>query len=296
MAKIKEQKKTKKSSKPNTSLSAKPTIGIIGGCGVLATVDIEKEIIQAAQRLMFPIVDQDYPNMLVYQYTQFHDRNDAICFNGRSPYKQYLKCANALVSIGVQVLLFACNTAHIHIGALKKKIKTPIIDMIQEAVKDTMTRFPGVSKIGLLSTDATIKAKLYQKAFAPYKVSIITPSAFIRKQVMRAIYLIKAGITNEGYQNGSHLKKTEKTLLINNHPHKKILLQKDIPKPCELINNAVLHLSNKGCAHIILGCTELPLVIKNMKANNNKITLINPNKIIAEAVIEFCMVDQKSEK
>lgn len=240
--------------KPNTLLNTKTTIGIIGGCGVLATIDIEKEIVQAAQRLMFPLVDQDYPNMLVYQYTQFHDRNDAICFNGNSPYKQYVKCANVLESMGAQVLLFACNTAHIYMVPLKKKIKTPIIDMIQEVAKDTVDKFPDISKIGLLSTDATNKEDLYQKVFAPYDISIITPNTSIRKQVMQAIYLIKAGVNNKAYLNNSNLYKTSQ---INRHPHKKILVQKDIRDPCELISNAVQYLSNKGCTHIILGPVDI---------------------------------------
>lgn len=264
----------------------KPIIGVIGGCGVLATLDIEKEIIQAAQRLMSPLVDQDYPNMLIYQYTQFHDRNDAICFNGCSPHKQYLECANALISIGARVLLFACNTAHIHIEFLKRKIQIPIVDIIQETVKSIVREFPNVKKIGLLSTDATVKEKLYHEALAPHKVSVVTPNASIRRQVMQAIYLLKAGVINEAGLNEIQ-DNCNRLSHVKNHPHKKIVIQKNTPNPCELISKAIQFLINKGCTHVILGCTELPLVLESIKMYNNKIMLINPNRIAAEAIIEF---------
>lgn len=278
-----------------------PTIGIIGGCGVMATIDIENEIVKAAQRLMFPLTDQDYPNLLVYQYTQFHDRNDAICFNCNSPNKQYIDCANKLASIGAEVLIFACNTAHVYIELLQKKIKIPVINMIQEVVEFATNKFPELSnkaKIGLLSTVATKQKKIYQKAFASKKISIITPDTKIMKQVMQAIYLIKIGIHsrsyleqtfNKIYSNSYWLKKT---LQFKDHPYKKILIPKNFVDPSVLIYNAIQHLSAKGCTHIVLGCTELPLVIKNRQLNcgkKQKIILINPNKIIAEAVVNFCI-------
>lgn len=256
----------------------RPIIGIIGGCGPIATIDIEKEILQSTQRIARPLLDQDYPSLIIYQYTQFHDRNDAECFKGKSPYRQYLNCANKLISIGANILLFACNTAHIYIKSLKKKIKVPIINMIDEVAKHSKTNYPNIIKIGLLSTEATDKAKLYQNAFKEHNISIITPNNTIKKQVMQAIYLIKSGINNQKTKNINNNSE------ISNHPHKKILLNQKLPNPKDLINNAIKHLKEKGCNYIILGCTELPLIINEIK--NNKVILINPNKIVAEAVVK----------
>src|SRR3990170_6610466 len=272
MGKIKKLIGAKKINK--LPLSIMPTIGLVGGCGVLAGVDIEKEIISAAQRLMFPVLDQDYLNILSYQYTQFHDRNDAVCFDGCSPYGQYMKCLKALESIGVQVFVLACNTAHAYIPDLEKGVKVPIIDMVQEVGKDTVSKFPAISKVGLLSTEATFKGKLYQNVFASHGVTVVVPSAFIRKQVMHAIYLIKSGVK-------SRLSVSKKSSSINKHPYKRVLAQNnELSSPVDLINNAVQYLSDKGCSHIILGCTELPLVIRKEKitVNKKRLNIINPNK------------------
>jgi aspartate racemase len=268
----------------------KPTIGIIGGCGPLATLDIEHKILKATQKLLHPLVDQDYFNLLVFNRTQFHDRSDAISSGHTSSLlNEYLDCAKSIESVGVDVLLIACQTAHVYLQELQNNIKVPIIDIVQEVSHYTSNISAHIQKVGLLSTEITQKEKLYQKTLTPYGVDVITVPSHIQKKLMEAIYIIKAGINlldnieliNEHY----HVNKTTRQTELENHPYKSVLLKTTLPNPVIIIKEAITYLANQGCKHVILGCTELPLVLPHINLEELDVVLIDPNTIVAESAV-----------
>ena len=76
-------------------MSDKPLIGIIGGAGPIASLDIENKIYKYAQQILKPTSDKCYPNLLIYQYTQFSEtQNDMRA-------KQYIGCAAVLAKAKV---------------------------------------------------------------------------------------------------------------------------------------------------------------------------------------------------
>lgn len=268
----------------------KSTIGIIGGCGPFATIDIENKILDATKRLMTPLLDQHYFNMLVFNYTQFSDRNDAISVNDISLGNQFLNCAKLLESVGINLLLIACQTAHVYLPQIKSAINIPILDIIDETVSSIVKSFPGISKVGLLSTEATQKKQLYQNALAPYDIEVENVSAEMQKKIMEAIYIIKTGINfikeNDILKNIQYCAKNEeKYPEIKNHPLRRILLEKNLPNPLTTIQEAICYLKSNSCQHIILGCTELPLILPYLKDEQLDVELIDPNTIVAESAV-----------
>ena len=109
------------------------------------------------------------------------------------------------------------------------------------------------SKIGLLSTEATIKTGIYSHYFNR-KFSLVSPSTTLQKRsVNKSIKLVKMG----------KIKEAERAI-----------------KP------AVNYLIQKKCKKIILGCTELPIAIfayKSFKKAKLSKTFLDPNLILAEA-------------
>ena len=273
----------------------KPTIGIIGGCGPLATVDIEHKILKATQRLFHPLVDQDYFNLIVYNRTQFYDRNDAITFGQGNLFDEYLHCTNALISLGVNIILIACQTAHVYLPKLQNHTKIPIIDIVQETSQYTSKISPHISKVGILSTEATQREKLYHESLAPYGIEVVPTPPHIQNKLMEAIYIIKTGvnlvdkpsvIVNEHYSTINEEKYSD----LKSHPYRKILLQKTIPNPIVIIKEAIDYLADKGCKHVILGCTELPLVLPYINVKELDVILIDPNTVVAESAV--CLAHQ----
>ncbi|MBN8523114.1 MAG: aspartate/glutamate racemase family protein [Rickettsiales bacterium] len=268
----------------------KPTIGIIGGCGPLATLDIESKILEATKKLINPIIDQDYFNLLVFNYTQFSDRNDTIIFTQKSLLDQYLFCVKSLVKIGVDILLIACQTAHVYLPELKKNTNILIVDIVEETIRYINAISPSIVRVGLLSTEATQKCKLYQDKLISYDIEVVTIPASIQKAIMQAIYIIKTGIslidgemqlTNHCYNKIDK----ERFCSLKKHPYKKILTKKSVPNPIITIIEAINYLARNGCTYVILGCTELPLILPYINTQKLNAKLIDPNNIVAESIV-----------
>lgn len=269
----------------------KPTIGIIGGAGPLATIDIEQKILSSTQKITSTLTDQDYFNLVVFNYCGTYDRSDFVFFGKPDPLTQYIKYIASISSLGVDLILLACNTAHMHLSLLQEKTEIPIISIIEETLDYVQTNFLECSKIGLISTKATQEKKLYHNLFSRSDIDIIDINPSTQDSIMEAIYLIKAGvelthedlfIINTRLSSKSSL---EQTRILKSHPYKKILLQQKLPNPKFIVQEAIEELKRKGCRHIIFGCTELPLVIPYLKKDPN-IHFIDPNTIIAEAIVE----------
>jgi len=268
----------------------KPTIGIIGGSGPLATLDIEKKILYATQKLASPLIDQDYFNLVVFNYSETYDRSDSVFFGRPDPLTQYVKYITSISALSVDLILLACNTAHMHLPILREKTEIPIISIIEKTAEYLRTTFPDCYKVGLISTKATLEKKLYHNLLARYGIETVTLEEPTQNLVMEAIYLIKAGTDLHRQElrleNLNHISRInlDQINILKNHPHKCILLEENVPNPSLVIREAIKELKNKGCDQIIFGCTELPLVLPYLEKDTD-LQFIDPNTIIAEAIV-----------
>ena len=103
------------------------TIGIIGGMGPMATVDLMQKIIQATDAHE----DQEHIHILVDNNTDIPDRTAAILGQGPSPLPELLKSAERLTTQGADFLIMGCNTAHYFLPLMLPELKIPVISMIE---------------------------------------------------------------------------------------------------------------------------------------------------------------------
>ena len=146
-----------------------------------------------------------------------------------------------------------CNTAHYWYDDLRKKVKIPILSMPKEVYLDTEKNCKKNSKIGILSTEATLSTKVYNKYFDK-NFNLVSPSKSLQKNsVNKSIKLVKMG----------KIKEAEKA-----------------------IRTAVNSLIRMKCSKIILGCTELPIAIfafKSFQKIKKSKTFLDPNLILAHS-------------
>ncbi|MBY0463175.1 MAG: aspartate/glutamate racemase family protein [Alphaproteobacteria bacterium] len=276
----------------------KPTIGIVGGSGPLATLDIEKKILSTNQRLTKPLIDQDYFNLLVFNYSETYDRNDSVAFNRMSPLGQYISYVTAISNLNADLILLACNTAHMYLPILREKTNIPIINIMEITANYIKNKFPECSQLGLISTKVTQEKKLYHNVLIQHGIEAINIETSTQDTIMEAIYLIKAGVelscTESCLENIHYTSNVEieRVRIIKNHPYKRVLLQEKVSNPTFAIESAIQELIKKGCRHIIFGCTELPLTIPYLKKDPD-IHFIDPNAIVAEAIIETLISIEK---
>jgi aspartate racemase len=178
-------------SKPMTMAQTTPRlIGILGGMGPAATIDLQQKILAATSAQC----DQDHAPTLVWNVPQMPDRLAAIRGEGPSPLPQLIHAARILEQAGANVIAMPCNTAHYWADDLAAALTIPLLH-IADAVLDDLPE--STRRIALLSTPATVQAGFYQRRFDSRGIETLLPSATEAGQLMAAIGAVKAGRMDE---------------------------------------------------------------------------------------------------
>lgn len=204
----------------------KKTLGIVGGVGPLATMFIGEMIVRRTKAAK----DQDHVNSIITNNTGIPDRTAFIMGESQeNPVPVMIQDMKKLVSIGAEIIIIPCNTAHTFYDELQQGSTVPLIHMIRETMKRAARE--GAEKVGILATTGTVTSKVYQHAAHECGLVPVVPEQEIQEKVMSIIYdNIKAG------------KNADK----------------------DIWREVVDYMENQGCDRIILGCTELSIVKKEM--------------------------------
>jgi aspartate racemase len=224
----------------------KKTLGIIGGVGPLATMYIGEMLV----RLTDAETDQEHINMVITNNTTIPDRTAFILGNSTDdPVPYIISDANRLRVADAEVLIMPCNTAHSFYDQIQKESDLPIINMIEETA--ARAKQINAKRVGILATSGTISSGVYQDACEKYGLTPVLPEPTIQSLVMSLIYDdVKAG-------------------------------EPANPEKWNAISSAM---KEAGCDVLILGCTELSIVRKELKLDG----CIDSLLVLAEAAIKAC--------
>ncbi len=222
-------------------------VGILGGMGPESTAELFLRVIKAT-----PVrSEQEHLRIIIDSNPGIPDRTLAILNRGESPLEELIKTALNLERAGAEILAVPCNTAHYYLDDLRKNVQVPVMDMILETANYISEQFPEMKRLGLLATTGAVKAQLYQRKLKPRKV--LLPNRQSQEELMEVIYGktgIKLGFTQGPTQ--------EKALHI------------------------AQSLTARGAEAIIVGCTELSLVLSEQEISA---PLIDPLQILAMAIV-----------
>lgn len=223
-------------------------VGIIGGMGPKATVDLYNKIVDYTEANL----DQNHLHVIIDGNAKIPDRTSYILGKGKSPLEELVKTGERLKKIGVDILIMPCNTAHYFYDELYKKLNMPFINMIEEVGKYIVNKY-GKIKVGLLATLGTYEGKVYEKYCDKLGLDIVTPSKDGRKKVSDAVYIVKSG-------------------------------QRNFTK--EFAMDMLYGFLEKNVDVVILGCTELPLIFQPLENDLNDFKFISSTDILAKETIK----------
>lgn len=165
-----------------------------------------------------------------------------------------IEAAHRLEVGGAEVILLCTNTMHRVADQIQEQIHTPflhIVDPTAEAIHKQ-----NLKKVGLLGTRFVMEKDFYKKRFEEkYLIEILVPAEEERESVHNIIF-------------------QELCLGILNPISKQIYL------------NIIQNLIEKGAEGIILGCTEIGLLIQNEDCN---VPLFDTAKLHAISAVEFAL-------
>lgn len=109
----------------------KKSIGIIGGMGPIATVDLFQKII----RLTKARSDHEHIHIYVDCNPSIPDRTAALLQSGESPVPMIRESAQKLIAMGADILLLPCNTSHAFYNEITEGLTVPLINMVEETAR-----------------------------------------------------------------------------------------------------------------------------------------------------------------
>ncbi|MFC8127446.1 aspartate/glutamate racemase family protein [Streptomyces sp. NPDC057302] len=203
----------------------RPLLGILGGMGPMATAHFYRRLIERTPAHR----DQEHLPVVIWADPTVPDRTQALLGRGPSPLSAMLTGVSWLTQGRATCVAIPCNTAHAYLDALRAHTDVPILDMVSAALEACRTFQPSLKRIGILATEGTRIARLYEAAGERLDLQIVhVPPATQTRYVDRAIADVKGG--------------------------------GDMARARDDIAAAVGELREAGAELAIAACTEIPLV------------------------------------
>lgn len=231
---------------------SEPLIGVLGGMGPAATLDLLQKILAEtpAQR------DQDHVPVVTWNVPQIPDRQRAFAGTGESPLPAMLKGIAALNAAGAQRIVIPCNTAHYWFDALQAASAASIIHIADATVALLQGKGAGAGMrtAGILATRATLDAGLYQRRLALHGIDCIESSTGEMDTLFTpGCYAVKRGEFAAG---------------------------------ATLLEQAAQRLVARGAQRLVLACTEVPLAFERIGSALLPIS-IDSNRALALACVRY---------
>lgn len=234
-------------------------IGVVGGVGPAATIDFLTKLLRHTPATC----DQEHLPFVVEQNPQIPDRTAFLLGRGADPTLSLYATCQKLQAGDADLIAIPCNTAHAFIDKLQPRLQVPIENMMTATVEHICAALPAVRRVGLLATTGTLSSGVYQRALAAAGLEQIAPRSDGQAWVMNAIYGplgVKAG-----YTSGQCV---------------------------EDVSAAIKQLGTLGAEAVILGCTELPVILPQrqfMLTSGVRVELIDPTDILAARCVARAM-------
>ncbi len=232
-------------------------VGILAGMGPAAGADFARLFVQAcAQYLQASgrtVNDQAFPEHWLAQ-VPVPDRSSALASQGygaHQPVEPMLQALGRLAALGSRSVAIACNTAHAWHAVLQERFpQVELLHVAREVARHLQAG--GVREVVLMATAGTYRIGLYEEALVQAGMVCHLPLPEERDAIMRGIY--------EGVKAN----------------------RMDLAEQC-LCTVACALARRHGGAPLVMGCTEIPLVLET-SAHTRSLQLVDPTRILAAAL------------
>lgn len=230
------------------------TIGIIGGLGPQTTGDFFLKIIELSRKQN----KIQNPSILIFNLPIPKKVEQDLAVNGQNMNNMLpflMDGVKKLETARVDFMVIPCNTVHVFIDKLRKSTTIPILSIIEETTKVVTKN--NLKKVGLLASKQSIKSQLF-KPISSQQIEIILPNSVDQGKIAKII----------GNLLSNKIKENDKNTLVK----------------------IIKKMKNQCAQAVILGCTDLPLLIKQ---KDSPLPLINTLDILAQAATNKALKGKK---
>ena len=227
------------------------TIGLIGGMSWESSLEYYRIINEEVKRKLGGL-----HSAKILMYSVDFEEIEKVQHQGKwdEATKIMIEAAQRLEKGGVDFVVICSNTMHKMSGEVQKNIGIPLLhigDATAEKIKEA-----SLKKVGLLGTRFTMEEDFYKgRLIGRYGLEVVIPDEKGRQIVHDIIY---------------------KELCLG------VIKPSSKDQFCEIIQNLI----RDGAEGIILGCTEIPLLIRQ---EDVKVPLFDTTRIHAESAVEYAL-------
>lgn len=224
------------------------TIGLVGGTGWVSTMEYYRQINQLMNQKKGGL---QAARILIYSLN--YGEIDALNQKGDklSVMLTMKHAALKLEAAGADCLLLGANTAHQYAEDIQLALRVPLIHIGEETANSIVSA--GLKKVGLLGTCYTMEMDFYKEKLTEQGIETLIPG--------------------EEDRNFIHQRISEE-----------LLQNQFLPETKSRFLQIIQQLQADGAEGIVLGCTEIPLLIK---PEDCELPLFNTTQIHAQAAVDF---------
>ena len=227
------------------------TIGLIGGMSWESSIEYYKLINKKVKELL-----GGFHSCRSLMYSV--DFDEIVKLQHENRWKELdvimADAAKRLEDAGADIIVLCTNTMHLCSKAIKDKISIPFLHIAEAAGDEIVSQ--KIKKVGLLGTKFTMEKDFYKEVLnEKFGIEVIIPNEQEREQVHKIIYgeLVQGKILEESR---------------------------------EIFKTIINNLNKNGAEGVILGCTEIPLLIS---ASDVNIPVFDTTKLHAKKAVELLL-------
>lgn len=222
-------------------------VGLIGGISWVSTMDYYKFINEGVNAKLGGL---NFAELLIYSLN-FGDIQEKSWDNS---FDILLNACERMKKAGAESIVLCANTAHLFADDLQKKLDLPVINIVTETAK--AINKTGLKKAGLLGTKFTMEMDFYRRKLEEYGLEVLIPEKQETRDYIQYTLKEELGI---GFIN---------------------------PETKKEYINIVAELAENGAECIILGCTEIPMLIGQ---DDITIPVFDTTKIHSKAIVDYIL-------
>ena len=161
-----------------------------------------------------------------------------------------LESAERVAHAGADFAICPCNTAHEAFKFMKQRSPIPWLHIVEVVADAAAAR--GLTKLGILGSRFLMEGNLYRDGLSERGIEAVIPNAEDRERINTLILdeLVKGTLKNSTR---------------------------------EYFRRVASELESKGCDAVVMGCTEIPLILG---PEDVEVPLLDSTRILAKAAVE----------
>ena len=225
-------------------------LGLIGGISWVSTVDYYRIINQNINK---KLGDLNFAECIIhsFNYQDIKRNNDAEDWD--STLKMLTDAAIQMKNSGAEAIVLCANTMHMVADQLEQNVQLPLIHIATETA--SIIKSNGLKKVGVLGTKFTMERSFFKDKLAAQNIEAIIPDSKEREFIHYTVF----------EELGRNIFK---------------------PETKQFYLDVMNKLADQGAEGIVMGCTEIPMLICQDDIN---IPLFDTLQIHADAAVKFAL-------